>query len=379
MAVAKKSELNDELSRAERAANSVHDPRAAGWDHFAEKSLDEPDAVTGYNSDMLGSLKSEIMNLAENVFDHFVGTSKVLVDALNELSTAHPFIRVAFLAFKAVIELDIKRRENDKRILALRYQMQDMIIYQVAIPQETIEQRLSKRMEDIANDIEGCANTCNVWTKKRTIVKVFKSPGWERKFNDYVETFQKHQVSIHADLDLQVSAGISSANEAIARVKSKVDLIVFHLLRSSAEKDVVSHMDRKSPEAYLKNDKKLLSLIRLSKQKVIERRRDKGAGVSSRNHKDVDDEDGIEVKLLVDIKHEMAVRAWLPHSPHVSLFSLFCFRFCPISFIPPNTSVSLFGHALPHPPRPPAPSFSHLPYFVPSLGAPRASAPERPS
>jgi hypothetical protein len=34
---------------------------------------------------------------------------------------------VAFLAFKAVIELDIKRRENDKRILALRYRMQDMM------------------------------------------------------------------------------------------------------------------------------------------------------------------------------------------------------------------------------------------------------------
>jgi predicted secreted protein len=105
--------------------------------------------VVSTDDDALGEMKSEIMQLVEGGFDSFVSSSHVLVSALDELSKAHPFVRgeaaplylpneaplylqrkshtVAFLAFKAVIELDIKRRENDKRILALRYQMQDMM------------------------------------------------------------------------------------------------------------------------------------------------------------------------------------------------------------------------------------------------------------
>lgn len=36
-------------------------------------------------------------------------------------------LEVAALAFKTAINLELKRRENDKRILALRAQMKDMM------------------------------------------------------------------------------------------------------------------------------------------------------------------------------------------------------------------------------------------------------------
>jgi hypothetical protein len=139
----------------------------------------------------------------------------------------------------------------------------------------------------------------------RTIVKVFKSPGWEHKFNDFAETFQQHKVGIHADLDLQISAGVSSANEAIARVEAKVNLIVFSLLRSNAERDLVTFMNGRRPESYLQDDAELQSLIRFSEQKAIERKKDRDTRVADPNTKERERDDGFELKLMVDIKREM--------------------------------------------------------------------------
>jgi hypothetical protein len=134
------------------------------------------------------------------------------------------------------------------------------------------------------------------------IVKVFKSPGWERKFNQYVTIFQEHKVAIHADLDLQTSAGVSSANESINRVEEKVNLIVFSMLRSSSEKDLITHMGGKRPEAYLQNDSELQALIRFSEQKTIERKRYKDTRVPDRDEKGREGEDGFELKLMLDIR-----------------------------------------------------------------------------
>jgi hypothetical protein len=154
------------------------------------------------------------------------------------------------------------------------------------------------------------------------VVKVFKSPGWERKFNDYVTIFQEHKIAIHADLDLQISAGVSSANESIARVEAKVNLIVFSLLRSSSEKELITHMGSKRPAAYLQNDSELQALIRFSEQKTIERKKDKDPRVPDRDEKGREGEDGFELKLMLDIKREMESSVETMLAENMKVFSV---------------------------------------------------------
>lgn len=74
----------------------------------------------------------------------FAEGSKVLMKALDAVAQIHPFIsskfrvvasniendknfQVAVLAFKAVIMLDLTRRENDRKIIALKLKMSDMM------------------------------------------------------------------------------------------------------------------------------------------------------------------------------------------------------------------------------------------------------------
>ena len=117
---------------------------------------------------------------------------------------------VAVLAFKAVYTLETKRRENDKRVLALYVEyvasnfdrhfrltnsrMKDMMTVlvqcdstlstrtcfpdwptsrlkdisdpkQIAPDGQTIEGRLQKLCESVADDIKKCANACDTYLK----------------------------------------------------------------------------------------------------------------------------------------------------------------------------------------------------------------------
>ena len=122
----------------------------------------------------------------------------------------HQSHAVAVLAFKAVYTLETKRRENDKRVLVLyveyvasnfsgappsyNYRMKDMMgvlvqcvlhsrltAYlpdrpmsrskdasdpkQIAPDGQTIEDRMKKLCEDVAEDIKKCANACDTYLK----------------------------------------------------------------------------------------------------------------------------------------------------------------------------------------------------------------------
>lgn len=80
----------------------------------------------------------------ENAISTFTESAKVVMKGLDALGQVHPFIGgmsrnrsrqsyastnipVAVVAFKLVVTLDLTRRENNAKVLALRVQMQDMM------------------------------------------------------------------------------------------------------------------------------------------------------------------------------------------------------------------------------------------------------------
>lgn len=80
----------------------------------------------------------------ENTITTFAETSAVLMKGLDALGQVHPFVggafsryftvpnlmrvdSVAVTAFKLVITLDITRRQNNKKVLVVKIQMQDLM------------------------------------------------------------------------------------------------------------------------------------------------------------------------------------------------------------------------------------------------------------
>ena len=173
--------------------------------------------------------KTQIVETIQKGVDTFMETVPILMKTLDEVAKIHPFISgagsllswrgvsndhqshpVAVLPFKAVCTLEKNRRGNDKRILILYVEyvvsnfdrglhltdsrMRDMMAVlvqcvlhsrltaylsnqstyrlkgvsdpkQIAPDGQTIENRMKKLCEDVAEDIKKCGNACDTYLK----------------------------------------------------------------------------------------------------------------------------------------------------------------------------------------------------------------------
>lgn len=194
----------------------------------------------------------------ENGINAFAVGSKVLMKALDGIAQVHPFIGVAVIAFKAVITLELQRRENDQKIIAIKLKINDMmsILLELrnlkdpthAAPDgTTVQGRMQSLMQQIAADITECGNACDIYAKKNILVKVLKSPIWEGRLTNFVTIFEQHRASILFALSVHTSLGVDTANRTLAGVHQTVEstdekltmLLLFRKLDSPREKELM--------------------------------------------------------------------------------------------------------------------------------------------
>ncbi|KAF8589617.1 hypothetical protein K439DRAFT_1332394 [Ramaria rubella] len=204
--------------------------------------------------------------------------SAVLMKALDEVEKLHPFVGVAVMAFKAVWTLEMTRRENDKKIMALHLEIRDMIevlaqLEDIKDPQTITSDnkgRMQKLCEDMAKDIKDCANACDTYSKKKIIVKVLNGPIWEGRLAKYGGLFVKHRSDFEFALSIHTAVGVDAANMTLEDVKAttmaideKVDMMMkmFQSLTSPEEKKLTRLVNQKGgSKAVQENDKLLREL-----------------------------------------------------------------------------------------------------------------------
>ena len=101
-------------------------------------------SAQSYSSPMKTVYESDAMKVVREGVNTLIDSLPGLVKALDEVAKLHPFIgskwppqrfmfawlkhvTVAVSAFRVVVELDIKRRDNDKKIGVLFAEMKDMM------------------------------------------------------------------------------------------------------------------------------------------------------------------------------------------------------------------------------------------------------------
>ncbi|KAG8806128.1 hypothetical protein FRC19_007457 [Serendipita sp. 401] len=216
----------------------------------------------------------------EDGIKSFAESSKVIMNALDSVSQIHPVISVVVLAFKAVITLELKRRSNDQKVIAIKLKMKDMVsvlldLRSIKDPQQTapdgttIEGRMQDLMKRIAEDINKCGNACDTYTKKHVIVKVLKSPIWEGRLAEYGDLFDTHRKEIQFAISLHTTLGVEEANvklenlgETLKSIEEGMNMLkLFRMLDSPGEKELLKIVERNGgAEAYLEDEKKLNDL-----------------------------------------------------------------------------------------------------------------------
>ncbi|GJE91184.1 hypothetical protein PsYK624_073330 [Phanerochaete sordida] len=204
--------------------------------------------VDGFENAAQSDLVAQLGGIVKFTADNVHVNLQTLVDALDVVSTIHPFVAVAAIAFKAAIKMEVTRRMNDQRMLQLHANMCNMMHTvawlgdferQYIKGQETIdlEDRVGKCMTDIAADIRECTKSCILYQSRVLIARVLSGSQWEKKLSDFSARFYDHETKIDR-LMSQISALKSSRSYAkLVDVDQKVDqVLLFASLRPQEDR-----------------------------------------------------------------------------------------------------------------------------------------------
>ncbi|KAI0369608.1 hypothetical protein BV20DRAFT_945606 [Pilatotrama ljubarskyi] len=263
------------LDRALEEADGAITTSSAYKASKAEQRLNQlgRDLVSAAQSDAAVSafslVKDHVVNFAEN--------SKILMSALDEVAKIHPFIQVAVSLFKAALTLELTRRQNDDKVLALNATMCDMmsiltLLKRIASSDRTgadglsIEDRLMQRLIGVVESIKACAKVCDSYHKRNLAIKIFTSVKWQAKFTEVAEQFVNHKAALQLDLQMYTSVGVAATNSTLAVMSQNIDKVmemVFELLRSPEERELANFISSRpgGAEAVLKNDNLLKQVI----------------------------------------------------------------------------------------------------------------------
>ncbi|KAI0265430.1 hypothetical protein BC834DRAFT_879420 [Gloeopeniophorella convolvens] len=224
--------------------------------------------------------QSDVGKAVQEGIDHFFEGMPVLMNALDAVADLHPFIGVVVMAFKTVYTLELKRRDNEKKIIALYVEMKDMMAAllqlrdvrdeKVVAPDGMgIEDRLKSLVERTADDIKECSNACDTYAKKRLLAKVFQGPLWDNKLLSFVTLFSKRKDEFQYALVVHMTQGVDEANAKLDTVgattkvlddKMNVMLAMFQQFVGPEQRHLSEIVAIKGVRAFRDDDKLLFAL-----------------------------------------------------------------------------------------------------------------------
>ncbi|KAF8069904.1 hypothetical protein FPV67DRAFT_991835 [Lyophyllum atratum] len=277
------------------------------------------------NDDSFGSKSRNIAdsgNDAKGIDDslnNFTESARTLIKGLTALGHLHPFIGIAVGAFALVVTLDLTRRDNDRKVLAVNVQMNDMMrvlaeLRHIPSSDEegpdgvTIATRLDELMQQIEKDIKAWGSACDHYLKKGLLTRTIKCSKYEARLADFGMLFVDHRKSLELGLAVHTSLGVDSANQKLVdqdgklrAMDEKLDMIMlFRKLDTARERDLVRFIDEHGgAKACITNDALLEELVAKSGESLS---RFPGRDASGRRANDLPD---IKKRLLKEMQEDI--------------------------------------------------------------------------
>ncbi|OSC99819.1 hypothetical protein PYCCODRAFT_1513435 [Trametes coccinea BRFM310] len=165
-----------------------------------------------------------------------VDTLPSLLRALDAVAAIHPILQIAVGAFKVVIDLEVKRHDNDKKANLLFLEMRNMMTVllqlqnvqsdHVGTDGNTIGHKLQGVVQNAAQDIKQCANACDAYARKRLLAKVFNAASWDSTFKDYIQRFSDRKAEFRFVISFHTGLGVDHANDKLDVLMAKVETVL---------------------------------------------------------------------------------------------------------------------------------------------------------
>ncbi|KIJ29840.1 hypothetical protein M422DRAFT_784182 [Sphaerobolus stellatus SS14] len=214
----------------------------------------------------------EMFSVLKSQLGTFIQSSQGLTKVLDEAGKLHPFISGVALT------LELKRRDNDKKVLTLFVKMTEMmdqlrllndIQPSMLGPQgRTLEERMNSHINGAAVAIEECSHATHEYYKTKFIPKLIKCIKWEEKFANFISTFATLEIKFKEQLQMYTAHGVQAIDITVKGIDEKMNhlmKIVFTKLLSPEEHELISFMNTKGgPEKFISDEKLLLELVQKS-------------------------------------------------------------------------------------------------------------------
>ncbi|KAJ7462562.1 hypothetical protein FB451DRAFT_1266995 [Mycena latifolia] len=205
----------------------------------------------------------------------FEENSEVIMKGLDAVQRLHPFVGLVVSAFQAAIQLELTRRENDRKTMALKADMMNMMAIlldlrniddaqQLDPEGTTLEERMQRIVQDAERDIRDCSATCETYVKKKFVVRLFDGLRWEARLAVFSDTFAKRKAEFSLALSIHTAQGVHDVQHSLVDIEASVKtgsdstamLLLFHELESPAERELRKWItDKGGPNAVSGNEK----------------------------------------------------------------------------------------------------------------------------
>ncbi|KAG6828060.1 hypothetical protein H0H92_009489 [Tricholoma furcatifolium] len=199
--------------------------------------------------------------------DGFAESARVGMDILSSIAEIHPFIKAPVMAFKLVLGLDLKRRENNAKVQSLQVEMVDMMSEFIQLDNLSgnhdfnTDANLMELMKDISEEITVAFNLSDHYMKKSLLVKCLKSPVYEIRFAKYAQRFHNLGARINRALSIHTIGTISRMDEKVDNIQDMMKTL-FLVMETRCEKDLRRFIEKSGgPQACIESDPALEGLI----------------------------------------------------------------------------------------------------------------------
>ncbi|KAJ7719201.1 hypothetical protein B0H16DRAFT_1432905 [Mycena metata] len=265
------------------------------FNKLSDRAMDLREKISGVQSSALyedvmavrDADPGHLVSKSVTAVSKFAENSAVIMKGLDAVKQVHPFIGVVVIAFQAAIELELTRRENDKKIIALKTEMMEMMEILLDLKNikdarkidpdgTTLEGRMQRIAKKAEENIRNCSATCEAYMKKKFIVKLFDGSRWEKRLASFSDIFWQQKSEFSLALSIHTAQGVDNVQETLVGIETSVKtgtdsatmLLLFRQLESPLEGKLRKWIEDKGGAKVVSKDEKLFKELQ-SKMKEI--------------------------------------------------------------------------------------------------------------
>ncbi|CAL1705902.1 unnamed protein product [Somion occarium] len=162
----------------------------------------------------------------------FMDNIDPIIKVLEGIAQVHPAVAGTVAVFSTLFKMEVTRRENDERLLALYVQIKEMMSCLIRL--KTVE--LGREMDDLQaimkeaeTDITNCGNICEAYKKKKWAVKALTSMGWEKKLTELGRKFIRRRSEIEQVLTDYIAICVGSVQTDVREISADVKFVREHI------------------------------------------------------------------------------------------------------------------------------------------------------